>query len=115
MKLEKGDLVLLHAPLMTKRDLGVLSDKFNLPWIGPLKVKDLFPKTHNVLVKFPPHGRRANKEIRCHQDRLKKYFLREGTKSPFDPEYRPDMRPAEEVQAEAELQEPPQVSGDPRG
>ena len=112
LKLEKGDLVLLHAPLMTKRDLGVLSDKFNLPWIGPLKVKDLFPKTHNVLVKFPPHGRRANKEIRCHQDRLKKYFLREGTKSPFDPEYRPDMRPAEEVQAEAELQEPPQVSGD---
>ena len=112
LKLEKGDLVLLHAPLMTKRDLGILSEKFNVPWIGPLKVKDLYPKTHNALVKFPPFGKRANKEIRCHQDRLKKYLLREGTKSPFDPDYKPDTRPAEEVETEEILQQPPQVSGD---
>ena len=112
LKLEKGDLVLLHAPLMTKRDLGVMSEKFNIPWIGPLKVKDLYPKTHNALVKFPPFGKRANKEIRCHQDRLKKYLLREGVKSPFDPTYKPDNRPAEEVQEEEALQEPAQVSGD---
>ena len=112
LHLEKGDLVLLHAPLMTKRDLGVLSEKFNLPWIGPLKVKELYPKTHNALVKFPPFGKRANKEIRCHQDRLKKYLLREDAKSPFDPDYKPDNRPAEEVEEEEALQEPAQVSGD---
>ena len=112
LKLEKGDLVLLHAPLMTKRDLGVQSEKFNIPWLGPLKVKDLYPKTHNALVKFPPGGKRANKEIRVHQDRLKKYLLREGVKSPFDPTYKPDNRPAEEVEEEEALQEPAQVSGD---
>ena len=112
LKLEKGDLVLLHAPLMTKRDLGVQSEKFNIPWLGPLKVKDLYPKTHNALVKFPPGGKRANKEIRVHQDRLKKYLLREGVKSPFDPTYKPDNRPAEEIEEEEALQEPAQVSGD---
>ena len=112
LRLEKGDLVLLHAPLMTKRDLNIQSEKFNIPWVGPLKVKDIYPKTHNALVKFPPFGKRANKEIRVHQDRLKKYILREGTKSPFDPDFRQDTRPAEEVEVEEALQEPPQVSGD---
>ena len=86
-KFEKGDLVLLHAPLMTKRDLGLVNAKLNSPWIGPLRVEKVFEDTQNVLLAFPPKGKRAKKTTRVHVDRIKVYVARPGSKDPFlDPE-----------------------------
>jgi hypothetical protein len=86
-KFEKGDLVLLHAPLMTKRDLGLVNAKLNSPWIGPLRIEKVFEDTQNVLVAFPPKGKRAKKTTRVHVDRIKVYVARPGSKDPFlDPE-----------------------------
>ena len=84
---KKGDLVLLHAPLMTKRDLGLVNAKLNSPWIGPLRVERVFEDTQNVLLAFPPKGKRAKKNLRVHVDRIKAYVRRPGSKDPFlDPE-----------------------------
>ena len=102
----KGDLVLLHAPLMTKRDLGLINAKLNSPWIGPLRIERVFEETANVLVAFPPKGRRAKKTMRVHVDRIKKYILRPGTSNPFlDPEgvEGPKAIPQELRNAEPEL------------
>ena len=103
---KKGDLVLLHAPLMTKRDLGVINAKLNSPWIGPLRVERTFPETHNLLLSFPPKGRRAKKQLRVHFDRVKRYILRPGAKDPFsspDSAEQEDPIPQELRNAEPQL------------
>ena len=82
----EGDLVLLHAPLMAKRELGVITPKWNLPWIGPARVKKVFRDTHNVVIEFPPRGRQRRRVFRAHFDRVKPYVPRPGTKGPFDSE-----------------------------
>ena len=83
---KEGDLVLLHAPLMAKRELGVVTPKWNIPWLGPAKVKKVFPESHNVLIEFPSRGKQRRKTFRAHFDRIKAYVARPGTKGPFDSE-----------------------------
>ena len=80
---QKGELVLLHAPLMTKRDLGLINAKLTSPWIGPLRVEKVFEDTQNLLLAFPPQGRRAKKTTRVHVDRVKRYILRPNARDPF--------------------------------
>ena len=80
---EEGQLVLLHAPLMSHRDMGVKLKKFGTPWIGPAKIKKLFPDKHNALIQFPPGSRKGKSEFRVHFDRLKKYISRPGARDPF--------------------------------
>ena len=80
---EEGQLVLLHAPLMSHRDMGVKLKKFGTPWIGPAKIKKLFPDKHNALIQFPPGSRKGKSDFRVHFDRLKKYIARPGAKDPF--------------------------------
>ena len=83
---KEGQLVLLHAPLMTRRELGVLTPKWNIPWMGPAVVKKVFKDSHNALIEFPSRGKYRKKSFRAHFDRLKPYISRPGEKGPFDKE-----------------------------
>ena len=81
---KKGDLVLLHAPLMTKRELGVATNKWNSPWAGPARIKQCFPARHNALIEFPRRLRKGKRDFLAHFDRLKPYKLRPGAPHPFE-------------------------------
>ena len=109
---KKGDLVLLHAPLMTKRDLGVATNKWNSPWAGPARIKQCFPARHNAMIEFPRRLRRGKKDFLAHFDRLKPYKLRPGTADPFkstDSDPSPDPPPTE---AEHRSEPEPEIDSD---
>ena len=111
---KEGQLVLLHAPLMTKRDLGVSIPKFGVPWAGPARIKKIFKEHHNALIEFPQGARRGRREFRVHFDRLKPYILRPGQRDPFQRAEEPSSTPEDqEAGTEGGRQSPlPTVSAD---
>ena len=91
---QEGQQVLLHAPLMTRRELGVLTPKWNSPWMGPAVVKKVFSEANNALIEFPPRGKHRKQTFRAHFDRLKPYVERPAERRPFDKEGKLTRLPA---------------------